>query len=1420
MGLIKPFRDFTVRGKLNTMTAITVFGIILFASGINLIFKASKALTLIVNIEREHNLAFYEDVHFAHNYLITGNRDDYNAAIDVLARVNRNAYLVSRLDSIRKSGTQNEFNRFLLNTFPGPLNQSKRNARILGNQLSLLMFFGIDEFALYQNFGYKSYVSGKRFIELLEEHYLNPRDDIHYRFNELLAEMNVHFENFNSLINRFVDINIRTFNYAVTFLLLLIASVTGLLSFFILRSFTKPIRILNTALKSLSRGNLQKGFRFDRGDELGELARNMKSLRSSLQEVVAYSEKIAGGDYTSMFTPRSDEDELAVALNQMATELQDAKNQRERNEWLNKGVMSIGAHLQGELSVRQLSEKILDFYHTYLHVEMGAVYAFDEVLGHLQLTGSFGLKTDELQEFYKVGEGLIGKVASKGELFILDTPGKHHHIYTATGEYFPDKVYIIPLTYNYKLRGVVELASVNPLDDLNIEFLKSTADWAATHMRAAISRYRLEELVKTSNKQSAELEAQKSQLQNSLSEIHHVQKKLEWEKLLLDTLLDNLPDSIYFKDSGSRFLRASRSMVKKWNFGNAEELIGKSDFDLFPEDVARPKFETEQEILATGKPVIGLVESDKHPDGSITHISTTKMPFVDKQGTLIGTFGISRDITALKTLEMEIMQRNIELEGQKEKMRLANEELQTQQEELRVANEELANQTKTLIESEKMLQVQQEELTVTNEELAQRTRELELQRNNIIEKNEELLRIQNQLEIKAKELEANSRYKSEFLANMSHELRTPLNSLLVLSKLLSNNKTGNLTPDQLKSIGIIYKSGSDLLQLINEILDLSKIEAGKVSLEYTSFETIHFIEEIIQGFLPLAREKKIDFKHHILDEFPDYLYADRIRLMQILRNLLSNAFKFTSKGSVTLSLKKVVVNGSDSLQKTAEYLVFSVKDTGIGIPDNKKEAIFEAFQQADGTISRKFGGTGLGLSISRELANMMKGKITVDSIEGLGSEFAFWLPADKGDQAIGDNNKKKSELRYSADIDDMDSDEGVPFFVEDDRNAVEVGKPWVLIIHDNQAEAMKLTEKCHTKAFKVVVARNIADGILLSENYKPGAVLLSNTKQNQSDIRLLKGHKNLANTPVHLISPFDDDDLSKLDGLNPGSIETIDRISNLSEKNLTGGYHNMLVVEDDPGMREAINKLFEHSGVIIDEAATGTEAYEKITSGKYDCIILDLGLPDFSGNELLERLEKNQIQIPHVIVHTARELSMNEIKELRKYSGSIVIKGLKSDERLMDEVELFLHRLSSEMPVSQKSAEIAENIGESVFKGRKVLIVDDDIRNIYALAQVIEEHGMTVFEAENGVEALEVLQENPGIDLVLMDVMMPEMNGYEAIAKIRKTPGISKIPIIVITAKAMKDDYHEALNQGANDYLSKPVDDVRLINLMKIWLTK
>jgi len=741
-------------------------------------------------------------------------------------------------------------------------------------------------------------------------------------------------------------------------------------------------------------------------------------------------------------------------------------------------------------------------------------------------------------------------------------------------------------------------------------------------------------------------------------------------------------------------------------------------------------------------------------------------------------------------------------------------ELQVQQEELRVANEELAEQTKILIESEKKLQVQQEELRVANEELEERTNQLEIQKNEIEYQNNNLSKAHNNLEGKARELEQASQYKSDFLANMSHELRTPLNSLLILSGLLSKNKKGNLNKEDIESIDIIHKSGKDLLQLINEILDLSKIEAGKMSVQLESVRTEDIKNEIIQDFKHVALKKSLDFEIQTSEDFPKEIETDSLRINQILKNLLSNAFKFTSQGSVIVRMEKVLDNQTfwrEDLKNT-ETCAFIVSDSGVGIPANKKDAIFEAFQQADGSTSRQYGGTGLGLSISKELARMLGGEIHLESEVGNGSTFSLLVPVhqtqnadlDSSTEDISDNSEKAVIL---------------PIFIDDDRDIPHSENSIVLIIHPNLVEATSLYYKVHESNFQAIVASNIKDAIVLIEAHHPSSIivgiefLMQNGKQSLDGLR---NHPFASKLPIHIINPVEG--MREHIGNNVPTVDStdlthaIDKIRN----QLFQASKKILVVEDNLSTRKVIKSLLIPTNVIIEEASTGIDAFNMIQSNPYDCIILDLGLPDISGYKILEKLKASNIKIPNTIIYTGSELSREEHRKLSKFTNSIILKGLKSDERLMDEVSLFLHQVATQIPDNPK-INVTE-IDDSIFKGKKILVVDDEIRNIFALGKILEDKDMQVLEAENGKIAVDVLKKNQNIDLVLMDIMMPEMDGYEAMDIIRKTPKINDVPIICLTAKAMKEDYQKAIASGANDYLTKPIDENKLFSMLKIWL--
>lgn len=742
-----------------------------------------------------------------------------------------------------------------------------------------------------------------------------------------------------------------------------------------------------------------------------------------------------------------------------------------------------------------------------------------------------------------------------------------------------------------------------------------------------------------------------------------------------------------------------------------------------------------------------------------------------------------------------------------EKTQAQSEELQSQQEELRQMNEELEEQAQNLKQ-------QQEELQMSNEELEEQTQALEL-------KNKEMLMAKMDIEQKTAQLEISSRYKSEFLANMSHELRTPLNSMLILSKDLSENKKKNLMPDQVESAEIIYKGGNDLLRLINEVLDLSKIEAGRMDMHVEKIALRNFISELARSFKATADEKGLQLRVRFADDAPEFIQSDMLRLSQVLKNLLSNAVKFTEKGSVELSVSGPV----------NESFVIAVSDTGIGIPEEKQLAVFEAFMQADGGTSRKYGGTGLGLSISRELAHLLGGEIKLVSRLNEGSTFSLTIPLSVAEKDGGAPAAGVSKARTERIVPQAKA--GSEFLnyptLEDDRATITKTDKVVLLIEDDMSFAGILLKQANSKGFKCLSAATGEDGLLLAEKYIPQAIILDLELPGINGhhvLAQLKANPSLRHIPVHIISAKE----RSIEAIKEGAIEYLMkpvtkeelesafvRISHFVERKMK----NLLIIEDDDASRKAMRKLIGNGDVKCFEAGSGKTALDIYREQSVDCIVLDLGLPDMNGFELIYQLEKAKEQpLPPIIIYTGRELTREENEELQKYAETIIIKGIKSEERLLDETALFLHRTISNLPESKQQIITSLYDKDSVFRGKKVMVVDDDMRNVFALSKVLKDHGMEVIKAENGKNALEQLAKEPGIQLVLMDIMMPEMDGYEAMRRIRQQGIFRDLPIIALTAKAMKDDKQKCIDAGANDYIPKPVDVERLLTLMRVWLSK
>jgi PAS domain S-box-containing protein len=1100
-----------------------------------------------------------------------------------------------------------------------------------------------------------------------------------------------------------------------------------------------------------------------------------------------------------------------------------------------------------------------------------------------------------------------------------------------------------------------------------------------------------------------------SALQSALL-VRRIQERsaeLARQQYILDTFMESVPDRIYFKDTESRFTRANKAMIQKAGLTSADEMIGKSDFDFFPPEQAQKKYQEEQEIMRGGQPVLSLKEAD----GIDNWASTTKMPLRDENGRIIGTFGISRDITelvragkiaerakeeaeeakqraeteqqkaeaanrdlaaqiwqtvgqaqlnermrgeqdistladhvieqlceyltvpvgALYTLEGtqiklagtyayrrknlveqfelgeglvgqaaksrriinmqvpeeytkitsaslgEIMPRHVifaplvydgQVVGvvemgtlsqfQSEQLEFLNkalesvaiafmtaqartrvnelftqtrqqaEELQAQEEELRATNEELEAQTDGLRASETRLKQNQTALEAANVDLEEKTRILQEKQEALDRQNQALRNAQQELERKAEELTLASRYKSEFLANMSHELRTPLNSMLILAGMLAKNDEGNLTPDQTESAQVIYSGGNDLLNLINEILDLAKVEAGKMEFHFAPMEWDILISRMRAQFDPLSQRKELEFVTSIEEGLPPTITTDDKRLAQIVKNLLSNAFKFTEKGSITLAIHRPV---SGSAYPPGQFVAVSVTDTGIGMSPDQQKVVFEAFQQADGSTSRQYGGTGLGLAIAREMTLRLGGQVILQSEYGKGSTFTIYLPLQKQpDEAPISQPVPQTSRAPIPEKAAISPRPGSPTpAIPDDRDALQGDDRILLIVEDDPKFARVVLDYAHKKAFKCLVAADGETALDLLKSYRPQAIVLDLGLPNISGWEVLDVVKNNPDTrhiPIHIISANDEDISAFQRGAmsfltKPVSQEDLEDTFGKIEQFITSRIKSLLLVEDDDALRMSVRKLIEGSDVAITETSRGQAALDALAKHQFDCMILDLSLPDMNGFELLNRLHNDdKLSKCPIIVYTGKALSEEENSELLKYAESVIVKGARSPERLLDETALFLHRVIADLPEEKQRTIRKLHNQETTLEGKLILVVDDDTRNAFALSKLLADKGLKVQIAQNATKALELLESLPSVSLILTDIMMPGMDGYEFMRILRARVRYKKLPIIALTAKAMKGDREKCLKAGANDYLSKPIDPDRLFSMLRVWLSK
>jgi HAMP domain-containing protein/CheY-like chemotaxis protein/signal transduction histidine kinase len=800
----------------------------------------------------------------------------------------------------------------------------------------------------------------------------------------------------------------------------------------------------------------------------------------------------------------------------------------------------------------------------------------------------------------------------------------------------------------------------------------------------------------------------------------------------------------------------------------------------------------------------------------------------------------------LNMIQANMRTEELLLQSQKltQELQSQSQELQTQQEELRRTNAELEAQANSLRSSEEALKEQQEELQQVNEELEEKASLLAEQNKKVEQKNEEVEAARLALEEKAEQLALSSRYKSEFLANMSHELRTPLNSLLILARLLSENKEENLTEKQVEYAQTIHGAGSDLLTLIDDVLDLSKIEAGRMEVQRSEVLIADIREFVRRSFEPIAQDKDLDFAVDLEPGLPETVFTDAQRVQQVLKNLLSNSLKFTSEGKVALTIRVADSSrrfGLDSLNQADRVIAFAVSDTGIGIPKDKQRLIFEAFQQADGSTNRQYGGTGLGLSISREIARLLGGEIRVESTEGAGSTFTLFIPerylGEEGEQGEDDSathtehmmgGGARARVLPRQRVAPMPDAAGAGPSIHDDRSTIEDGDRVVLIVENDVTFARVLLEMARENGFKGIVALDGESGLAMAEDYRPDAVTLDIDLPGMDGWTVLDRLKHRSSTrhiPVHIVTGTK----TRKRGLRQGALSYLEKP--VSKEALDSAFEglarfidepvrNLLVVEDDATQRQSIIELVGgEDDVDVTAVETAEEALQLISERRFDCMVLDLGLADMSGFTLLEKIKNDPDarDLP-IIVYTGKDLSPTEDTELRRYAETIIVKDVKSPERLLDETALFLHRIESRLPQQKRSMlERLHNV-DTIFQGKKVLIADDDVRNIFSLTSVLESYGMTVVFAENGRAALEVLESNPDVELVLLDVMMPEMDGYETAAAIRAIDAHKNLPIIAVTAKAMKGDREKTIAAGASDYITKPVDTEQLLSLMRVWL--
>ncbi len=1193
-----------------------------------------------------------------------------------------------------------------------------------------------------------------------------------------------------------------TVSFIIYAIALLVAAVAGAL---LARNIVSALSGLAQATDRLVEGDLSSEIAITSKDEIGELSKKFVEMQGSFSQMATNAKLFAAGDYQQLIEPRTDRDEFGLALSHMMKQVNDRNRQIKEAEARTKAI--IDTAVDGIFTITELglvetlnpaAEKLFQ-------------YSAHEVVGkNVKLLMPSPYKDEHDSYLANYRNSGIRKIIGKGrEVTGRRKDGTTFPIFLSVGE--------ILVSGQRLFTGIVR--DITEQKDSERKLIDRSEQMEQQNwLKSQIAR-----VLAISSSGQTTLDLAQSVI-SELAGIFSIGHGAFY-------MLEKSPQgSEQFVLLGSYAYQERKNVSN--HFAHGEGLVGQAALEQktihltrVPDDYIKitsglgekaPLNLVAQPVILEDK-TLAVIEL-----ASFTQFEPVQLELLQQICKSLAM--VINNVVGKQRIELllaESQRQGQQLQSQQEELKASNEELQSQQEELKASNEELQSQTEALKESQNQLEQQKDSLKTSNQELEQRQGEIRQQ-------NQQLELSRAELEKKGKALELSSKYKSEFLANMSHELRTPLNSLLILSKSLADNKQGNLNEKQVKSANVIYEGGVSLLEMINDILDLSKVEAGRLEVEVLNVK----LEDVCQGLYSMfeqqAVDKGLEFSVDVVAGAVEIIRTDGHRLEQILRNFLSNAFKFTETGSVTIQIhggKADTVFIKPGFQP-GNVVGLSVQDTGTGISEDKTDLIFEAFQQQDGSISRKYGGTGLGLTISRELARLLRGEIQVVSELGKGSCFTLYLPLDFEPQGASGSEEKVPVPSPPVEITEKAPSAIEPVEATNNgkgniRLSIAPEQNYILVVEDDPNFANELERIVKESNFSCMRSSTGREALYLAMEHKPQGILLDIGLPDIDGfevIEQLKANPSTRNIPVHVLSGAD----HKSDALSHGvygfSMKPVgeeDVKTALISLNARRPMKKLLVVEDDSGERMAIDVLLHDEDTQVEYACDGKQVGELLTDDHdFDCVILDLGLPDMSGMEVLENIRKlpRKERLP-VIIYTGRELSEELQAKLHSYADDIIIKGAESPERLMDDISLFVHSVD-------KNSHMEPHHDHSLLDGRRILLVDDDIRNTYALSSQLEQEKMNVEIADNGKRAVDILIDDHGFELILMDIMMPEMDGFEAMGLIRQMAAYKDTPIIALTAKAMPEDRAACIRAGASEYLAKPINMDRLLSMLKVWLYK